>query len=331
MALSAIKFEEILSAEFPELSDAETLGVAISGGPDSMALGYLLNLYAQKNGKKVLAVTFDHGLRDGSDAEAQHVQDVIDGWSNTQHEILKWGGDKPDTRIMEEARKARYDAFVQYFKGQGVSYLFLGHHQDDQAETFLIRLSKGSGLDGLTGMRASQPYGDLTLLRPLLDVSKEDLIQVCEENGVKSVDDPSNENENFLRPRLRASRAVLEEEGLTAKRLSNTARRLQSARDALDQITDKVFEESMVERGESALSFDFAFIQNWPYEIGLRVLLKAMNHVTHHNNAGYGPRLEKVESLYGAILSENAILKRTLGGCIIAYDAAENRLTIETE
>jgi tRNA(Ile)-lysidine synthase len=195
-----------------------------------MALLWLLSQWAKERDITVAAFTVDHGLRAESAEEARKVSGWIKDWPNVLHHVLVWEGEKPESRILEEARGKRYALIAEAMKQYGAKYLFVAHHRDDQAETFLIRLAKGSGLDGLAAMRPVQNMeSGITLLRPLLDVSKDDLILLCKENKIPYVDDPTNKNEDYLRPRLRAAHGVLAEEGLSAKRLGLTAKRLARA------------------------------------------------------------------------------------------------------
>lgn len=298
-----------------------------------MALGYLLSHWAQRNGRTIYGVTVDHGLRDGSAAEAKQVKRWTENWPSYTHQILTWQDDKPDTRIMEEARKARYQLMSAYFQTVPVRFVFVAHHLDDQAETFLIRLAKGSGLDGLSAMRKVQLYEQdgaysLTFLRPLLCVEKQDLVDTCEEFDVPYVRDPSNEKAEYLRPRLRAAREVLEAEGLSNKRLAATARRLDSARCALEEIAEKIYAQAAADK-QGRVHIDMNIVKEWPEEIGFRVFVKAIKQF--RDPQAYAPRLEKLETLYGKISAGHDKMKETLGGCIICHDPAAALVTVEAE
>jgi tRNA(Ile)-lysidine synthase len=193
--ISLTEFTDLMRFSFGEDFPAdESLAVGVSGGPDSMALCFLLSLWAQQAKRKTLihALTVDHGLRTDSDAEAKQVGRWLKGFKGVRHKILTWRPDKAVTsRVQERAREARYALMASYMKDYGLSRLFLAHHLDDQAETVLFRLSRGTGLDGLSGMAAEQAFADgLVLCRPLLSIPKERLVQTCEANGVKFIDDP---------------------------------------------------------------------------------------------------------------------------------------------
>lgn len=331
-AVSHSDFDDLMSS-LGGFGKGDAIGLALSGGPDSMALGFLLTYWAQKHDVQVHGVTVDHGLRAESAQEAKDVQGWTKDWPNFTHHIVRWDGDKPDTRIMEEARKARYALMSGVFQSVSVHNVFVAHHLDDQAETFLIRLSKGSGLDGLSGMRAQQVYEQdgtypLTFLRPFLATEKQRLIETCEEFNVPYVQDPSNEKNEYLRPRLRAARDVLESEGLSNKRLAATARRLEKARSALEEITDTVYGQFVTHDG-AGVRIDANVFREWPEEIGLRVFMKAMK--SFQRAQSYGPRLEKMETLYGKIYAGHDTIKETLGGCIIEYQPEASVLTIQPE
>ena len=304
-------------SRYKELSEKEIYAVAVSGGPDSMALAHALIDHTKAQGKECHILTVDHGLR----AEAKNEADMVAEWSakhGVTHHNLIWEGDKPDTSIMEEARNARYQIMADKCAELGVYELFVAHHQDDQAETFLIRLSKGSGLDGLASMSALHHYNEnLTIVRPLLNISKADLVSYCDKNKIPYVKDPSNQNDNYLRPRLRASMEILEQEGLSSKRLAATAARLARARRALEQITDEAHRSCVKNQSVEMVVLDFSVLKKQPEEIALRVIQKSLEDM--RPDADYRTRMEKVEGLFNALWFETDNFKpRTLGGCVFS-------------
>ena len=305
------------------------IAAGVSGGPDSMALAWLLHQWAGEHGITLHLLTVDHGLRDESAGEARAVGDIVKDWPRTQHHILTWTGEKPETRLLEEARRARYDLLSAYCRAHAINYLFIAHHRDDQAETFLFRLAKGSGLDGLAAMQKTQTVGGVTLVRPLLDVSKQDLVDLCAARHIRFLRDPTNENTAYARPRLRAVRAALEEEGMTAKRLATTAMRLGRARTALETIAGVVYED-VARETEAGIALDRDKLHVWPEEIVLRVLLIAINHVRGTGNA-YPPRLEKVEEIVRAWREGRLVKTLTLGGCLFVPDDKNGVLSLKAE
>ena len=300
------------------------LAVGVSGGSDSMALCYLL----KDSGLKVHALTVDHGLRPEAADEARQVGEWLSGWPGFQHHILKWE-EPADSALQEEARKARYRLMSEYCAAQGIQHLFLAHHRDDQAETVLFRLAKGSGLDGLAGMQALQDYEGLTLVRPLLSVSKEALVKTCKDAGVDFIEDPSNENADFARVRLRQARAVLEEEGLSSKRLSVTAMRLARARQALEIWTEEVYKEVNIKNDAKRIEFQLKPLLSKPEEVIVRVVLMAFRQLRPESD--YAPRMEKVEALVHDLRSLTDFRKRTLGGVIFEVDQGEDVLILAPE
>ena len=304
---------------------------AVSGGPDSMALTHLLIRWRLEHGVTVPlhAVTVDHGLRSGSAAEARQVGDWIKDWPGVQHAILTWEGDKPQSRVMEEARNMRRNLLVQYAHKHNIKAIFMAHHKDDQAETFLMRLASGSGLDGLAAMKAMREFDGIRFVRPLLAFKKADLIAYCAQNHVPYTDDPSNFNAEYLRPRIRVSVQALEKEGLTSERLSVTAARLGRARAALDYYTECAFQDVFLSHNNVIITYDFAQYAHLPDEIQLRLLLRAFDALLPERE--YRPRLEKVEQIAADLTASEPFRKRTLGGLVFSVRRRGVEICIEKE
>jgi tRNA(Ile)-lysidine synthase len=180
------------------------IAVAVSGGPDSLALVLLAKKWARQRGSSAWALTVDHGLRPESAAEARIVADWLAARA-IPHEILVWTGDKPTSGIQEAAREARYRLMTEWCRTHGCLHLFVAHHREDQVETHLIRRRAGSRIDGLAGMSAVRELAGCRLVRPLLSVPKARLRAVLEEEGQPFLRDPSNLNPVFERARLRAA------------------------------------------------------------------------------------------------------------------------------
>jgi len=304
----------------PSLDREKRYAAAVSGGPDSMALAHTLIHATAQQGKELFLITVDHGLREEAKDEAQMVADWVaeQNAPHVSHVILKWGEKKPLSGVMEVARKVRYEMMAEYCASKAALTLFVAHHQDDQAETFLIRLSKGSGLDGLASMAVVRHYNeDLKIIRPFLKASKEELINYCDKYNVPYAVDPSNKNKDYLRPRLRESMAALEAEGLSNKRLATTAQRMGRAREALETITAHVFHDCFIQKTNKAISFDFDHLKEQPEEIGLRVIHRALEEM--RGDTDYNVRMEKLEDLFQSIWFESKDFKpRTLGGAVFS-------------
>jgi tRNA(Ile)-lysidine synthase len=189
-------------AAFAPFEEQPHLAVAVSGGPDSMALAVLARNWVGRRGGTLTALVVDHGLRTESSAEASCVRRRLQGL-NISTEILVWSGDKPVTGIQAAARTERYALLANWCARHGVLHLLTGHHVDDQVETIAMRAERRSGLDGLAGMSAIVEWPRCRLLRPLLGQSRDELrVYLCD-HGISWIDDPSNSDIRFERARLR--------------------------------------------------------------------------------------------------------------------------------
>lgn len=214
------------------------VAVAVSGGPDSLALALLAHQWATSQGGKAIALTVDHQLRPSSAEEAQQVKAWLQA-RGMEHHILVWNREKEkatlETAIQASARQARYGLLGQWCKAQGVKHLLTAHHAQDQVETFMIRLAKGSGLKGLTGIQKEVATDFGRILRPLLMVEPERLKITLKQLNQPYLSDPSNENVNFTRIRWRQLLPALAREGLTPQSIQETGERLTHAQRLIDQ------------------------------------------------------------------------------------------------
>lgn len=279
------------------------VAVACSGGSDSMALTLLANDYFPD----LVALTVDHGLRKEAAKEALQVGKWLKK-HNIEHHILKWRGEKPNSNIQETARKARYQLLTDYCKKHGIEYLLVAHTLDDQAETFMLRLARGSGVDGLAAMSRISTMNDITILRPLLEVKKAELVEFLAVKNQDFVNDPSNENTAYDRIKIRKLLPELVKIGLTPERLAKTADNMARARQFLEQETDKFIQENC------EISRDSVTIKNLPDsdEIALRVLTHFLKSI---GGSEVPPRLNSLKLLYNK-LQQPACKPHTLGGCI---------------
>ncbi len=314
------------------------VAVALSGGPDSMALCWLLAQAAagRKKAPVIHALTVDHGLRPESQKEAMKVGRALKKTCpHVVHTILKRRPPKTKAGLQEKARHDRYEMMAVYCRRHGIEKLFVAHHREDQAETFLFRLAKGSGIDGLGAMvpRQTDPDGVTGIVRPLLDVPKARLVATCRKNGLWFARDPTNEDPAFARVRLRRSFAVLEEEGLTAKRLAVTAKRMQMARAALDHCAKDAYDRLLETEGKNMVAFRFSGLQREPEEIRLRVILQAARKLAPGpaETEGYGPRRERLEELVQELFGSSVFKRATLGGFILGRDRKRGLATVERE
>ena len=229
-----------LDALFAPLARARSLLIAVSGGPDSTALLLMTVEWARRRGRiSIEAATVDHGLRPESAEEAKAVA-AFCARLGVAHRILQWKGAKPVSRLQERAREARYRLLVDHAKAIGADALLTAHHADDQAETVLFRLLRGSGVAGLRGMELTTTRDGMTIARPLIGLRKRDLVAFAKARGAPFVDDPSNADPRFARTRLRALLTQLGEAGLDAEALDRLARRAGETEQALARMTAEV-------------------------------------------------------------------------------------------
>lgn len=327
---------------FAGLSDAPNLLVAVSGGPDSVALLALLAEWVRESGRPALhAATVDHGLRAASAAEAEGVA-ALCAQLQVPHRTLLWDGPKPATGVQERARKARYALLVDEAQRLGGAVLVTAHTQDDQAETLLMRMARGSGPSGLAAMRGRVSKGQAVLARPLLGIAKARLVATVQARGLAVVTDPSNGDLRFERVRWRALMPALAQEGLSAERLALLARRIARLDDAAAQRATVLLRDlSLPDLSLSelprpvddapVLRLRFDALLAEPEEIMLRVVAQALELVGGEGGAVH--RLERLEACVEALRDavRNALpARRTLSGCVLSL-AADGALTLRRE
>jgi len=301
-----------LMAPFAPFEREPRIAVAVSGGADSLALLLLAQGWAASRGGRIVGLTVDHRLRLESAAEATQVQ----AWAEIRgiaHRIVVWIDPKPRGNLQAAARAARYRLLEQECAEKGILHLLVAHHREDQAETFWLRLARGSGLDGLAGMEAVVERSRCRILRPLLGVSTSRLRATLESANQPWIEDPGNANPAFARPRLRQSRDILAAEGLTPERLAATATRLARTRHALESAVADLLAQCAVPHPIGYVRLDFAILRSAPEELGLRALAAVLAAVA---GAAYPPRAKRLERLVLA-LQHGPIRGRTLSGCRI--------------
>lgn len=311
---------ETFAAAMDRLNMPHPAAVAVSGGGDSVALMHLLHAYCQKHDlPSPQVVTVDHALRKGSAQEAETVAQ----WARAdgmQTHILTRIGPIPDADIEAEARAARYALIGAWAKVQGIRTICLAHTEDDQAETFLMRLMRGSGVDGLSAMQPLAPFpyadyaGDLMIARPLLDVRRAELRQYLKSAQLNWIEDPMNDDPRFTRVRLRKAAPDLAALGFDTRRLATTAGHLSRVREALEHAT--VTLRSRITRpAADGILIDGAALTGADAEIALRLISALLMEV---GGQIYRPRFERLDRLYQAILQDKLGAGRTLHGCKIS-------------
>ncbi len=303
----ALSFDRDLGGSVPK-----HIGVAVSGGGDSVALLLLLDAWAQDDKTRITAITVDHGLREISAQEAADVGRICAGLG-LPHTVLKWIGWDGKGNLQQAARDARYGLMAKWAKSVGVTDIALGHTCDDQAETFLMRLARGSGVDGLSSMSRFRDNLGVRWLRPILALRRTELRQFLKSAGVPWADDPSNDDEKYERVRVRKTLELLEPLGIDAENLSATAGRLGAVRHVLSRTT------ADAAKGISTIKAGAVFLETSQFlalaaETRRRLLSHALCWVS--GNA-YPPRAGALGELMGRLEAGES---GTLHGCLIVWN-----------
>ncbi|MEM8812795.1 MAG: tRNA lysidine(34) synthetase TilS, partial [Pseudomonadota bacterium] len=308
-----------LVARLNPLRAFDSAALAVSGGCDSMAL---MALTAQAKGSgadfpRIVVYAVDHGLRPESAEECRQVTAKAAAYGFSSR-VLQWRGPKPTANLQAAARDARYRLLCEAAAQDGVRALVTAHHLDDQAETLLLRLARGSGLRGLAAMRASSAIGDLPLLRPFLEVPRQALEAFLLEAGVDWIDDPSNESSRFDRVRVRKLMPALGELGLTAERIGLAARGLDRARVAIDHYARKAAACTVQFHMSGFAALNWETLRKEPDEVTLRVVGELIQAVAC---ASHPPGLAALERLASDL--DTGTVGRTLGDCAFEQGSAE--------
>jgi tRNA(Ile)-lysidine synthase len=333
---------------FADWKAAPAIVLAVSGGPDSIALMWLAARWrrALSRGPRLIAVTVDHGLRTEAKREARDVKRLA-RTLDLPHRTVRWTGTKPKTGLPAAARNARYRLLAQAAQDHGATHILTAHTRDDQAETLLMRMLRGSGIAGLSAMARVTERDGALLVRPLLNVSKAQLIATLNKAKIGFADDPTNRDVSFTRPRLRRLMPVLAAEGGDVRNLARLASRLARANQAVEVLVDgaerylalkdrqvpepgfdaKVFDAKTL----GAKTFDADAFAAMPEEIRVRLLLRAIDRFGHEGPAELG----KVETLLAALdrtIAEAAAgrrprLKQTLAGTLVSL--VDGRISVE--
>ncbi|MBR9862276.1 MAG: tRNA lysidine(34) synthetase TilS [Rhodobacteraceae bacterium] len=299
------------------------LGVAVSGGGDSLALLVLMVDWADQAGRNISAVTVDHGLRDGSDAEALSVAQLCAG-HGIPHETLVWQDHPERGNLQDNARQARQRLIADWARRKGITAVATGHTKDDQAETLLLRLKRGSGVDGLSGILPQRMKDGVLWVRPVLELRREALREVLQERHLGWVEDPSNEDIRFDRVKMRNALTFLEELGLGVEVLADTATRLQPARSALETASKAALLRIATPRAIGSVRLDTEALANEPQEIRFRILAHCLRWVS---GAPYRPRFKALKRALTACLERRS---HSLSGCLIApFGAGGSEITRE--
>ena len=310
-------------------ADASRIILAVSGGPDSVALMHLAaEVAAARRWPPLTVATVDHGLQGGSAAIAEAV------WADAMRlgldaRVLRWDGTKPATGLQEAARRARYALLDGLAAELRATHLVTAHTLDDQAETILFRLTRGSGPAGLIGMRSLVRRGNVLHLRPVLGVEKQRLVATCLARGWPFVVDPANSDPRFARSRMRALLPRLAVEGLGARAFATLAARLALNEEAIGSAAESLGRSAARPAAAGRLAYDAAILFGEPRAVLLRLLERALSEI----GSPGAPRLSRLEALAVELeqsFRRGAPLHRTLHGTLVSL-GGNGRLELERE
>lgn len=292
----------------------KTIAVGVSGGSDSLGLILAAHHELVPKGYKIIALTVDHRLRPSSAQEAEYVKTIMQK-NSIEHHILVWNKtEQPVADIENAARKARYGLIADWCKINNVRYVMTAHHLHDQAETFFMRLQRGSGLYGLCGMQEVFCRRGLYILRPLLNTNPQVMKDFLLNNGIAWIEDESNDSEDYLRVKMRhALPDFYKKTGLTAEKIVNTMQRLQCSRNYLETEIRRFIDQSFHKWFDYAYSCRYEQFLDFDDEIKFRLLAYLLQNISQSE---YAPRAEKILSLIDKLKNKN-FRSATLGYCYL--------------
>ena len=308
------KISKIYNEFSSSLNVKEDLAVAVSGGPDSLALAYLTKCYSLKNKIKVKYYIVNHKIRKESLLEAEMVKKHLKK-IDIKCTILNWNGKKPSKNIQAIARDKRYSLLANECKKNNIKNLLLGHHINDLFENFLIRIVRGSGLNGLISFNKNTKYRsqNLNLLRPLLNLEKKDLIFISKEVFSFFVKDPSNINEDYKRTRIRNLLHSLEQEGLDVKKLKLTINNLKDSDKSIKFYVDRNLKKNLV----FLKSKNTYILNNNFFDQSHEIIFRSLTQIVQKMGKKYYPvRGKSITELIKRI-NTKSFSKVTLGGCFV--------------
>lgn len=321
-----LTFENKIREIFAAKKLPKKIAVAVSGGCDSLALTFLLASFCQKNNIKLFAFTVDHKMRQGSKTEALQLNKLLLDFA-INHEISEISSDSvPQKNIEANLRKLRYELLISLCKKHKITHLFLGHQMEDVAENFLIRLFRGSGLDGLAAISENSLVDKINILRPLLRFSKQDLKEFLQQKNITWFEDESNSDEKFLRNKIRAFLNDFSDAEIINERIKNAADEI--------ALTRNIFDKKVLFWAKKILRFEKSFfvidvknLAKVEEKIALKILAFAAMEVAQNE---YKPRLKDLLKFYEYLLANESCKRRDFYGCT-AFVIDENLVQLRSQ
>ena len=306
------QFAEIITTTFK--SKLTKFIIALSGGVDSIVLAIIAHKWAIKNQAKIIAVTIDHGLRENSAQEALLVNKLMQKYQ-IEHEIIKWDRKQEiNSNIEAKARKARYKLITEYAKRRKIETIMTAHHLDDQIENFFIRLSRGSGIDGLAAMaQFNKIEQNISLFRPFLTLKKAQLLAYATESQLTWFEDQTNQDRKYLRNNIRYILQQIAEPEILEQRIILATKHFSRAKDFLQKTTEQEY-ANMVQRQRNYHLINLDKFKKLHAEIALRILIKIFQE---RGGALYKPRFKKLEQLYQKIIANKINKSLSFSYCLL--------------
>ncbi|AIL65381.1 tRNA(Ile)-lysidine synthase [Rickettsiales bacterium Ac37b] len=315
--------------EFEPFEDQPIIAVALSGGIDSMALTYLLTEWVYNKKGKIIAITVDHGLRAESASEAQLVGAQLLRYG-IEHIILRWDNPiKPTSNIQAHARKVRYELLTNWCQENNILHLCIAHNQEDQIETFLNNIDRGSGIDGLSAMYKISYFNNIRIIRPFLNISKASLKHYLEVNNYVWYEDPSNKSDKYQRNRLRKILlAYGGDESLLTKRLNSTIDNMQRVRNSIENsVSREAINAIRIYTEGYARILVEKFLKIDPEE-SLCLLSRLITTISGNEKR---PRFKSINLLRSVIINNKIFNTLTLGNCKISLTRDKNEILVYRE
>lgn len=322
----AEKFAHNMKCSGP-FAPGTSIAVAVSGGSDSLALAFLAHQWGKAHKHTIIALTVDHGLRAASAGEARQVS----GWckkEGIEHHILKWKKNTDRGNLQARARVARYELMTRFCNEHDIHTLLVAHTVDDQAETVLLRIMRGSGVDGISAIASDITVNNVTVMRPLLDVSRTQLQDFLTERKQRWVSDPSNDDTRYARVVVRQFLTQAPDSQLLTRRLAQTATHMARSREYIEHSIAEHMVQVVDMRDEGYCYIDLARFRQLHEEAGLRILSKLLTVISGQY---YKPRFENIQRLYSHIQNNGCDKGVTLWGCNIQLKKHIGKIMIVRE
>jgi tRNA(Ile)-lysidine synthase len=299
---------------FDKFSIKNHIAVAISGGSDSLALVIACDNYCKNHNIKLSALTIDHKFRINSSIEAKKLHNFLSE-KNIDHHIVEIDlADVPSKNIEANLRDIRYKLLLEFCHKNNIEYLFLGHHLGDIAENFLIRLFRGSGLDGLSPIQELIEINQIKIIRPFLNINKNLLQQFLQSQQIQWFEDETNQDDKFLRNKIRNFLASFPSSELIKKRIVSASKEIALARDLIDELSIKYQEQIIEKINDKLYNINIKNLQATNTKIAQRILI---NFLTKISKKPYKPRKEKFLRFYQILVDNKITKKHEFNHCVI--------------